>query len=117
MKMSELFPSKFLKAADLQGRTMRATIERIDVEDLSGEDKPGETKPVVTFKGRKKQLVLNKTNGMTLAQALGDDTDAWIGKEIEVFPAQTSMQGRIVDCLRVKMPASEFDDSAGDVKW
>lgn len=118
MKMSELFPSKYLKAADLQGRTIRATIEKIGIEDLSGEGKPGETKPVLYFRDRKKLLVLNKTNGMTLAQALGDDTDSWIGKEIEIFPTQTQMQGNVVSCLRVKLPAvDDFDDSVDDVSW
>ena len=111
MKISEAFPSKYMKAADLQGRTIRAVIDRVDLEDLSGEGKPGETKPVVTLRDRKKQLVLNKTNGMTLAQGLGDDTDTWIGKEIEIFPAQTQLQGRIVDCIRVKLLAvADFDD-------
>ena len=67
MKVSETYQSRFLKAADLSGRTMRATIERYEVEDLGGEGKAGDTKPVLYFKDRKKGLAMNKTNALTLA--------------------------------------------------
>lgn len=112
MKVNDFFPSKYLKASDLQGRALRVIIDRIDIVDLGGEGKPGDTKPVVSLRDRKKQLVLNKTNAMTLANVLGDETDAWTGKEIEVYPATTSMQGRMVECIRVKLPAepADFDD-------
>ena len=99
MKMSEAFPSRFLKAADVQGRPVRATISGCVLEDL-GDSR----KPALSFQGRSKQLVINKTNGSLLAAWFGDDTDQWTGREIEIYADKAPMQGRIVDCLRVRLP-------------
>jgi len=99
VKMSEAFPSRFLKAADVMGRPVRATIAGCTLEDL-GDSR----KPALSFHGRSKQLVINKTNGSLLAAWFGDDTDQWTGREIEIYADKAPMQGRIVDCLRVRLP-------------
>lgn len=101
MKMSEAFPSKYLKAADLAGRAHKLVIDGADYAELGD----GTAKPALTFIGKQKQLILNKTNGSLLAAAFGDDADKWRGKEIEIYPDKASMQGRIVDCIRVRVPA------------
>lgn len=102
MKMSEAFPSKYLKAADLNGRAVRAIIDNCTYEDMGD----GTSKPVLSFRGQKKGLVLNKTNAAMIASSYGDDSDAWRGRELEIYPDKTSMQGRIVDCLRVRVPVA-----------
>lgn len=100
MKMSEAFPSNYLKAADLQGRTIKATISVVQIEPV-GQDK--ENKPVVYFVGKEKGLVLNKTNGMMIAYVFGDDTDDWGGAEIELYPTMTSFAGKPVEAIRVNV--------------
>ena len=102
MKMSEAFPSRFLKAQDVMGRPVRATISGCTLEDLGDA-----RKPALSFQGRSKQLVINKTNGSLLAAWFGDDTDQWTGREIEIYADKAPMQGRIVDCLRVRLPQQQ----------
>lgn len=101
MKLTEAFPSKWLKAADLEGQSRLVTIESVKLEVVE-EGKPA--KPVVILRGMTQGLVLNKTNGNTIASFLGDDTDAWTGKKIVLFPTQAEFQGRMTDCIRVRQP-------------
>jgi len=101
MKLTDAFPSKWLKAADLDGQPRLATIESVKLEAVE-EGKPA--KPVVALRGMTQGLVLNKTNGNSIAAFLGDDTDAWAGKKIVLFPTQAEFQGRMTDCIRVRAP-------------
>jgi hypothetical protein len=112
MKMSEAFPSKFLKAADLQGRALTVTIERVEMDDPSGKEGKGDEpmKPIVYFQGKQKGLVLNKTNAGTIAHHYSDESDAWVGKALELYPDTTMYQGQMVPCLRVRVPVKMEDD-------
>jgi hypothetical protein len=97
MKISEAFPSNFLKAGDLQGRAVRVTMGEVILQDIGDGEKP-----VLHFDGKDRGLVLNKTNASMIAELYGDSTEDWVGKVIEIYPDKTSFQGRIVDCLRVR---------------
>ena len=99
MRVSEAFPSNYLKAADLQGRQVKVTIERVDSE-IVGTD----PKLVVYFAGKEKGFVLNKTNANNIAAAFGDNTDDWRGAEIILIEAMVDFQGRTVPALRVRIP-------------
>lgn len=102
MKISEVFPSNYLKAEDLKGRRVRAVIASVGAEELSGQ-----AKPVVYFKGKQRGVVLNKTNGAILAADLGDETDDWAGHEVVLFPTKRMFQGRMVDAIGVEVVADE----------
>lgn len=97
MRISNAFPSKFLKSSDLMGRSVRVIMDRIEMESL-GEDK----RPVIYFRGKEKGLVLNKTNANTIAEMWGDDTDHWQGKEITLRPTRVDFKGERVDAIRVE---------------
>lgn len=99
MRVSDAFPSTYLKATDLQGRTAAVKIDRYTIEDI-GDDR----KPVLYFVGKDKGLVLNKTNANEIAFAYGDDMDDWGGKDIELFAMQVSYQGKTMPGLRVRVP-------------
>lgn len=104
MKISNAFPSKYLRSEDLEmGKQYKVTIDRVLVEDVGRENNP-EHKPVVYFVGAKKGMVLNKTNAMTLATLFGDETDSWPGREIYLFVAMTTMMGEPTKGLRLGMP-------------
>ena len=107
MKISTAFPSKYLRAGDLQGREVKVVIDSVQMEDVSGDGT--EEKPVAYFVGKQKGLVLNKTNAGKLAAGFGDDTDEWLGKEILIYPDTTQFQGRMVDCLRVRVVLAHAD--------
>lgn len=92
MKISEMFPSKYIKADDLQGQRLLLTIMSVTIEEV-GEK---EHKPVMRFVGKEKGLVLNKTNATSIAQIYGDDTMAWSGQRIELMAVPTTFNGKQV---------------------
>lgn len=98
------FPSKYICAEDLRGEVVPVTIERITQEEMPNGD--GELRPVLYFVGAKKGMVLNKTNAKRIAQMHGEDTDAWIGKQILIYPSETDLRGETVPCIRVKQDVS-----------
>lgn len=97
MRVSDAFPSQYLKSADLQGRTVKVTIDRYTIEEV-GDDR----KPILYFVGKEKGLVLNKTNANEIAFTFGDDMDDWGGKQIELFSMMVSFQGKNMPGLRVR---------------
>ena len=113
-KVSEAYPSNLLKAADLKGRTIKATIQKVAFEEI-GQNK--DRKPVIYFDGAEKGLVLNKTNATEIAAAHGDEMDEWAGKEIELFSQMVPYQGQNVAAIRVrnvaKATAADPNDSIG----
>lgn len=105
MKMTDAFPSKYVRAADLHG-DVEATIESVELETL-GQGSDQDTKPVVYFAGKKKGLVLNKTNGLQLAAAFGDETDGWAGKTITLFSMKVQGPSGVVDGIRLRIPSDQ----------
>ena len=102
MKMSEMFPSKYLKAGDIpSGREVSVVIRDLLMVQIEGEDEP---KPCLYFHGAKKGLIVNKTNGLVLAQALGDDSAQWLGKAVTLFATTTQFAGKLVPCVRLRIP-------------
>lgn len=99
MRISAAFPSDYLKAADLAGRNIRVTMSHVEMKDI-GDDH----KPVLYFVGKEKGIVLNKTNSNNIGAAYGDETDAWKGKDIVLYPAMVDFQGRSVEAIRVRPP-------------
>ena len=96
--IAEAFPSKYIKAHDLQGKAHTVTMQEIVMEKIGNDEKP-----VLYFRGKQKGFVLNRTNANTIADAYGDETDDWTGNQITIFPAVTDFQGRTTDCIRVRV--------------
>lgn len=102
MKIGEAFPSKYLKAADLQGKRVNVTIANVALENI-GDD---EGKAVVYFQGKDKGMVLNKTNANMIVEiAQTEETNDWRGVTIALFTARVDFQGKRVDAIRVDYPA------------
>ena len=103
-----IFPSKYLKAADLKGRPVVVTIESAPLETLKNGNSEEQAKTVLHFEGKAKTLPLNLTNWDSVADITGeDDTDNWPSHGIELYPAKTEMKGKTVDCIRVRAPAQQ----------
>lgn len=92
MKISDAFPSKYLKADDLGNARVPLTIKMVVIEDIA--DK--EYKPVMHFMGKDKGMVLNKTNAGLCAAVWGDETDMWQGKQLDLYAQPVMFQGRQV---------------------
>ena len=97
MNVDQLFPSKFLRAADLNGQPLRVTIAGLKREDIGGE-----SKIILTFANGTKALILNKTNARGIAKALGAETREWAGKDIVLVASQVDFRGDMVDAIRVR---------------
>lgn len=114
MDIRKAFPSKYLKAGDLNGREVTAVMDRVEME-VVGQGKDQEEKPIVYFRNGKKGLCLNVTNSNTIAEVYGWDTREWAGKPVVIFETKTNFAGRMVDCLRVRVPTgSELRQHAGE---
>lgn len=103
MRVELLFPSRYLKAVDLDGKPLTLTIVAVAVEELQMQGGKKERKPVVYFEeNAEKALVMNKTNALAIAAQHGPETDAWTGKRITLIPARDRMGGKLVDCIRIQ---------------
>ena len=100
MKTKNLFPSKWLKASDLDG-DLTVTIASAKLEKV-GQDSD-EKKLTLYFSETDKGLTINKTNCTTLEKLYGDDTDGWLGKRIVIYPTETSFKGEMVECIRIRL--------------
>jgi len=107
MTREEVFPSKYLKAADLKGKPRIVTIESTPYETLKGMDGKETQKIVTYFENVSKSLPLNATNFDAVGEATGcPDTDDWPGQRIELYPTKTTMGGKTVDCIRIRRPSA-----------
>lgn len=108
MNINDQFPSKFLKAADLDGKQIVVTIKDCLVEAI-GEDR----RPVLYFVGKDKGVVLNKTNANNIGDAYGPDTEEWTGKKVVLYTAYVDFQGKSMEAIRIRKPKdSELGNSA-----
>lgn len=81
----ELYPGRFIKAADLRGQ--RTTLQIIEVIREELQDEKGvKTKGILKFRGTDKQLALNRTNGECIKGMFGHLLADWIGKRITLAP-------------------------------
>jgi len=101
MLISEIFPSRWLNAADLNNHVTTVEIDKVTLEEVGSNR---EQKAVVKFKDRRKELILNKTNGRAIADLYGADTDGWKGKKVTLCPAVTVVGADEKPCIRIKAP-------------
>ncbi len=106
MKSADVYPSKWLAAADLANddesyKEPLVTIDRVVLEEISNT----EEKPVMYFKDRRKGMIVNKTNWKRLEYILkSDESDNWHGKQITLYVELVDMRGEMKPALRVKPP-------------
>jgi hypothetical protein len=97
MDVTKYLGSLFLKVEDVRNahREMRiidCSLGQYDKLDL-------------TFEGGDK-LSLNTTNVRTLARAYGKDSDAWVGKTIQLYIGKTEYRGEEQDSILVRPVSS-----------
>jgi hypothetical protein len=107
MKINTLFPSRYLKVGDFS-TPKTLTIGPVIKEKMRDSDGVETEKPVLYFVEFSKGLVLNRTNGDTLAKLFGDESDDWKGKRVSLISVKVSAFGKVTDALRVddKLPAN-----------
>ena len=102
VNVNNMFPSKWVKAADLQGKEIVVTIDRLGKEEVEQGAPP---KYILYFEGKNKGMVLNKTNTGNLATIHGPESDGWIGKQIQLFSTFVDFKGESVEAISIKAVA------------
>lgn len=92
----ELYPGRFIKAADLKGKKVTLTIAAVKLEELQG-DKGIQVKGIIAFDKTDKEWALNKTNGICLKRMFGKKVQDWKGHKVTLFPTLWNDD----DCIRV----------------
>lgn len=82
----QLYPGRFIKSGDLEGRDITLTISHVHLEELEGTTK--QMKGILTFKETPRQFVLNKTNGESIKAMFGRKVPEWVGKRVTFYAAK-----------------------------
>lgn len=107
MDINQLFPSKYLKGADLKAPAT-VTIAAVKAESMY---KPGEgnvTKFVLYVQNGSKGVVLTRPLAMGIAQALAEpDTDNWPGRRVVLYPVPMTVAGSPCVAIRARAAANQ----------
>ena len=104
MKTQDVFPTRFVKAEDLD-REVPALIEKVVLEEVfNPATKSNATHPILYVNGGKKGVLLNKTNWFAIAEEYGDESDAWRGKAIVLYAREVSTPDGPQPAVRIKIP-------------
>jgi hypothetical protein len=95
--------SSYLKAEDIGTDMPTFTMTSADVKTFDDNS----SKVVVEFNETDKVLPLNKTNATAIAGLYGLDTDAWINRQIMLFTMPVEFNGKMVEAIRVRAPATQ----------
>ena len=113
MRAKDMFPSKYLKAADVKAKPIVAVISHL-AQEMVGQGPDQKEKHVLYFEDQK-PLVLNRTNWDTLEGAFGDSDD-WPGQKVKIRCARTQYQGKATDGIRLEaiVPKPAIKDDLND---
>ena len=104
--IDDVFESNTLKAADIKGREITATIAHVEPKEFTGRDNGTKTKKLmIYFEKAKKALVCNRTNAQRIAYIHGKDYSQWVGKQIVLYVDPFVQFGNeLVEAIRIKPP-------------
>jgi hypothetical protein len=104
--LSNAFPSKYLKAADLIDGPVIVTVRAAEQEVIKGFDGKEQSKVILYFAKKLKPLPLNRTNFEAMMDISGsDESDDWPGTRIELYVTKVTMpNGKPTDGIRLRKP-------------
>ncbi|MFZ1756518.1 MAG: hypothetical protein WBO46_05745 [Caldilineaceae bacterium] len=104
---SELYPGKYLKASDLQGKSYTLRIMSVSVEKLRQFDGTQAWKVVLTFDKAQKLLILNKTQCKALTDITGSEQfQSWQGVTVKLSPVTAQNGKPTIHIAKVRMTDS-----------
>jgi hypothetical protein len=107
MKLSQAFPSKYLKPIDIPEPTV-ATIKLAADENIKGLDGKEQHKVVLYFSKKLRPLPLNRVNFESVMDICGsDDSVNFAGVKIELFKTKVQGPNGITDGVRIRAPGTE----------
>jgi hypothetical protein len=100
VNINDAFPSKYLRAPDLQGTSPTVTVAGVDFKPVG---RSREVRPIVRFVGKTKGLLLNKTNALALAAIAGTpQTEQWVGIKVRLVTTTATFAGESYPVIRVQ---------------
>lgn len=95
MKITEMFPSRYVRGVDLQGKSVTVTVAKIQLEKMRPNPQSPEIQKYVLYTAEgKKGIVLSKTLANQIANTVGsEETDEWEGKKVTLIPVSVSVAG------------------------
>jgi hypothetical protein len=100
MKLSEMYPSRWMSTSDVASGPRLLKISGIELQTMND----GQTKPVLHFVNGGKPLILNQVNARTLEALYGEDSDDWLNQPIVAYQDTTQFQGKSTACIRLRAP-------------
>lgn len=92
--------SDYIKAEDIGNNMWTLTIKTADVKKFDD----GTSKIILSFHEWEKGLPLNVTNARAIAELYGQNSNAWVGRQIMLFSMPVDFQGKMVNAVRVRAP-------------
>ena len=95
MKVTDMFPSRYVKGEDLKGKDVTVTIARIQSEKMRPNPQSPEMEKFVLYTAEgKKGIVLSKTLATQVARSVGSyETDDWLGRKVTLYPEPMVVAG------------------------
>lgn len=121
-----VYPSEYVKAADLRGRDVTVIIADITKETLVMVGGKKDRKAVITMRARNKdgspgqllgkRWVVGKTVLRQIGAATGEKVMAnWLGKEVTMYPTTCrGKEGKEVECIRVRVRVDQHANEVPD---
>lgn len=100
-----LYDRDYLGSWDIpENRDAVVTIENVIGGELTAIGGKKSKKPIISFTGKEKKFICNKTNAKAIAAMYGNHVEKWVGKRIALYVSTTRDPGTGGDiaCLRVR---------------
>lgn len=104
----QLYDRDYLGSWDLpDDRDIVVTISGVKGGELVGSGGRKNKKPIISFEGKEKKFVCNKTNAKSIAGLYGNHVEKWTGKKIALYVSTTRdpSTGGDIPCIRVRPQA------------
>jgi len=111
-----LYDREFVGAWELQGKDVIVTISKVVGGELTAVGGRKSKKPILSFEGKEKKMIVNKTNAKVIAALYGTIVEYWVGKRITLFVGMTRdpSTGGDIECLRVRPTAPAAKSSQAE---
>jgi len=100
----EFFESNFIKAENIKGGEICEINGKAETAEIPQKDKTVKTvlNVPVLMDGKDRIFTPNKTNGDTMVEAFGEDSDLWVGKKFTLKLADTIAFGKKTKTMLVE---------------
>lgn len=107
-ELEKMYSGKYLSAADIGDRKVKAKILGVHAEELRQQDGTTRKKAVLSLEGLDKQLVVNVTNKAILKDGLGGNPQKWIGRLIGLKTVPRNFGGKSMRGIEIAILGEAF---------